>query len=99
MNKFNGIYSAVLRIPKGKVATYKQIARITKVKSPRVVGFVLHKNPNPENIPCHRVVKSDGSLAKGYAFGGLRKQKEVLQSEGIMFNKNCIDLKYFQFQE
>lgn len=99
MSKFNSIYSAVSRIPKGKVATYKQIARITKVKSPRVVGFVLHKNPNPENIPCHRVVKNNGSLAKGYAFGGLKKQKEVLRSEGIIFNKNYIDLKYFQFQE
>ncbi|MCL5113847.1 MAG: MGMT family protein [Patescibacteria group bacterium] len=99
MNKLSSIYSAVSLIPKGKVATYKQIARITKTKSPRTVGFVLHKNPNPENIPCHRVVRSDGSLAKGYAFGGLKKQKEILQSEGITFNKNYIDLKYFQFQE
>ena len=79
-------------IPKGKVMTYKQIADIVKT-TPRVVGFALHANKDPKNIPCHRVIKSNGTLAKGYAFGGAEKQKELLKKEGIVFLKNnCVDL-------
>ena len=92
MTTFEKIYKIVSSIPKGKVMTYKQIADIVKT-TPRVVGFALHANKDPKNIPCHRVIKSNGTLAKGYAFGGAEKQKELLKKEGIVFLKNnCVDL-------
>lgn len=91
------IYQAVSLIPKGKVLTYKQVAKIAGVKNPRLVGFCLHKNKNLTKIPCHRVIKSDGTLASGYAFGGMKKQKEILEKEGIKFNGNKINLKKYLF--
>lgn len=92
------IYKVVSSIPKGKVSTYKQIAKLTGIKNPRLVGFYLHKNIYPKTIPCHRVIKSDGSLAKGYAFGGRKKQKEMLEKEGIKFDEEKINLKKYFYQ-
>jgi endonuclease-3 related protein len=79
------VYHLVSLIPKGKVLTYGQVAKILGLKSPRVVGFLLHQNKNPEKIPCHRVVFSDGSLAKNYAFGGEKQQYLKLKKEGVKF--------------
>lgn len=97
MKVFEKVYKIVSLIPKGKVATYKQIAKIARIKNPRLVGLYLHKNPDPKTIPCHRVIKSDGTLASGYAFGGIKKQKEILEKEGIKFNKGKIDYKKYLF--
>jgi methylated-DNA-protein-cysteine methyltransferase-like protein len=88
LNYSEKVYKAVSLIPKGKVSTYKQIAKLTGIKNPRLVGFILHKNTDPKKIPCHRVIKSDGKLASGYAFGGLKKQKKLLEKEGINFLTN-----------
>lgn len=77
----------VSKIPKGKVMTYGQIAKKLKI-SPRLVGRVLHENKDPENIPCYRVIFSDGSLSKNYAFGGMKKQKKKLIKEGVKFLNN-----------
>lgn len=97
MKTFQKIYKIVSIIPKGQVTTYAQIAKIVKT-NPRIVGFALHANKNPQDIPCHRVIKSNGTLAKGYAFGGLEKQKEKLEKEGVLFsNKNQIDLNKYSF--
>lgn len=90
MKTFDAIYAVVASIPKGKVLTYGKVAKLTNVKNPRVVGFALHANKDPWRIPCHRVVRRDGSLTKGYAFGGYKKQKERLGEEGITFIKNTI---------
>lgn len=86
MKTFEKIYQVVAKIPIGKVMTYKKVGALSGVNNPRVVGFALHANKDPQNIPCHRVIRSDGTLAKGYAFGGAEKQKEILESEGIKFN-------------
>jgi methylated-DNA-protein-cysteine methyltransferase-like protein len=73
-NFFLRVYAVVKRIPEGKVATYGQIAQIVNSLSlsnritPRLVGTALHKNPDPKNIPCHRVVDRNGRLAESYAF-------------------------------
>lgn len=91
------IYKVVSKIPKGKVSTYKQIAKLCGIKNPKLVGFYLHKNIDPKTIPCHRAIKSDGSLAKGYAFGGMKKQKEILKKEGISFDKEKVNLKKYLF--
>lgn len=75
------------KIPRGKVSTYGEIARILKT-SPRAVGGALHKNPHPIMIPCHRVVKSNGSLG-GYS-GGKRKKISLLEREGVKINSGKI---------
>jgi len=62
--------------------TYGEIAKKVGT-TPRVVGFALHKNPDPKNIPCHRVIFKDGSLSPGYAFGGEGAQREKLRQEGV----------------
>jgi alkylated DNA nucleotide flippase Atl1 len=94
-----GIYSLVGQIPKGKVATYGRIAkqiqiRNSKIKiNPRLVGHWLHKNPDPQNIPCHRVVDAKGKLAEKFAFGGWQGQKKKLAGEGVTFiNERTVDL-------
>lgn len=86
MNSFDKIYEIVKKIPKGKVMTYKQVSIAANVATPRVVGFALHVNRDPKNIPCHRVVFSDGKLTPGYAFGGEDVQRKKLRDEGVEFN-------------
>ena len=81
---FEKIFEEVKKIPKGEVSTYGEIAKKAET-TPRVVGFALHGNPDPKNIPCHRIVFKDGSLSPGYVFGGAGKQKALLVSEGIKF--------------
>jgi len=104
------VYKVVKRIPRGKVATYGQIAEtiqnskisakfrqsgsFTFKVTPRLVGMALHENPDPENIPCHRVVNKNGKLAENYAFGGARAQRKKLLEEGVTFRKNLyVDLE------
>lgn len=95
MTNFQSIYNLVSKIPKGKVSTYGQIASILKIKSPRYIGYVLHRNPNPAKIPCHRVVNFKGEVARKYAFGGAKAQKIKLQNEGIIFQNHRLDLKKY----
>lgn len=86
MNTFEKIYEVVKKIPRGKVATYGQVA--TAAGNPRwsqVVGYALHSNPRPGEIPCHRVVKKDGRVAEGFAFGGENVQRMLLIEEGVEF--------------
>lgn len=86
MNTFDKIYEVVKRIPEGKVATYGQVA--SAAGNPRwsqVVGYALHSNPAPEEIPCHRVVRKNGRVAEGFAFGGENVQKMLLEGEGVTF--------------
>ena len=96
MNTFNKVYEVVGRIPKGKVTTYGAISKIIGV-DPRVVGYALHVNRDPKNVPCHRVINSKGKISSGYAFGGPDIQKKMLTKEGIVFNKDgIVDLKKFE---
>lgn len=87
VNSFDKVYALVKKIPKGKVVTYKQISQIVGV-SPKVVGFALHANKNPKEVPCHRVINIKGQLAKGYVFGGEKEQRNKLESEGVKFLEN-----------
>lgn len=95
MNTFEKIYEQVKRIPKGKVATYGQIALLAgNPRWSRVVGYALHSNPQPGIIPCHRVVMKDGSLSEGFAFGGKNVQRDLLLSEGVDFiNDTTVDME------
>jgi len=87
------IYDAVRRIPYGRVATYADVAMAAgDKKMARAVGNALHKNPDPDNIPCFRVVNSKGELAGEFAFGGAGAQAKLLQAEGIEVIDGKVDL-------
>ena len=91
------IYEAVKKIPKGKVATYADVAEMAgDRKMARAVGNALHKNPDPSTIPCHRVVNSKGELAGEYAFGGAWKQAQILVSEGVEITEGKVNLKKYR---
>lgn len=94
---FEKIYETVKKIPYGKVATYGQIALLSgNPRWARVVGYALHSNPNPEQIPCYRVVNRNGEIAKSFAFGGGEAQRKLLEIEGIEFDENGrINLKKY----
>jgi len=89
------VYSVVSSIPKGKVLTYSRVAEIAGVKNPRIVGTILHKNPDPEKIPCHRVVNSQGKVAKNFAFGMARGQIKKLLNERVEVQDGKVDLNKF----
>ena len=78
----NPVYEIIKNIPKGKVTTYGSIGIKLNI-SPRLVGRILHNNPDPDKYPCHRVVRSNGTIAEGFAFGGESAQIERLISEGV----------------
>ncbi len=83
------VYEVVTSIPRGKVATYSEVARMVgRPRAYRAVGNILHRNPNPKKIPCHRVVKMNGALTCSFAFGGIMAQKERLEKEGVCVRKN-----------
>ena len=83
---FERVYEMVEQIPSGMVATYGQIASLVGApRCARQVGYALHANPRPGEVPCHRVVFADGRLARGFAFGGPGVQRELLEGEGVPF--------------
>ncbi len=81
------VYKVVQKIPKGKVATYGQIANTLGIKDTRKVGWALHANKSSE-VPCHRVVNKEGKLADNFAFNGKEEQQRRLEAEGIVFVKD-----------
>ena len=83
------VYDFLKTIPKGKVTTYGQIAaHLGNPKLARVVGNILHNNPDPANIPCHRVVNARGEVAANFAFGGAEAQRKLLEEEGVVFGED-----------
>lgn len=86
------IYDIVAKIPVGKVLTYGMVAKLAGIKNPRLVGKILHANPDPEHIPCHRVVNWQGKVAKKYAFDGVSGQIKKLTAEGIEVINEKVDL-------
>ncbi len=89
------ILSAVEEVPKGRVATYGQIARlIGRSKNSRLVGKVLSHAQYYGNYPCHRIVNHCGRLVPGW-----KEQKELLRGEGITLkDDNHVDLKQYQWE-
>ena len=84
------VWALTARVPRGKVTTYAELARAMKSKGYRAVGLAMNRNPFAPNVPCHRVVGSDGSLT-GFA-GGLPKKKRMLTSEGVSIRSGRVDL-------
>jgi len=95
---FERVYRIVKDIPRGKVSTYGQVARLIGTRDARRVGHALHANTSA-NCPCHRVVFSDGRLAAGYAFGGAGEQKKRLEEESVLFGYNgCVQMELCLWQ-
>lgn len=97
MSVFEKIYGVVKSIPAGRVATYGQVALLAgNPRWARVVGYALHNNPAPGEIPCHRVVNRQGRVAPSFAFGGEDLQRQLLEGEGIVFEPDgSINLKKY----
>ncbi len=94
------VYQQTRRIPKGKVATYGQIARLAKKpKAARAVGVFMRANPFAPEVPCHRVVAADGSLNGYFGLQKLPKKKEMLLKEGVIFKGEKVDLSKSLWQE
>lgn len=92
------IYDAVRQIPRGKVATYARVAEMAgNPRMYRAVGNALHRNPDPEGIPCYRVVNSKGQLAGAFAFGGENVQARLLEADGIEVVNGQVDLKKYGY--
>ena len=91
------IYAAVRLIPRGKVATYSQIAALVGNHNlRRYVGNALHKNPSNAVTPCHRVVNAKGFCSGSFAFGGPDVQQEKLEAEGVGFVDGHVDMERFE---
>lgn len=97
MSVFEKIYEQVRKIPRGKVATYGQIAMLAgNPRWARAVGYALHSNPDPDGIPCYRVVNRFGGLASAFAFGGENRQAELLRADGVeVRDDNTVDLEKY----
>lgn len=95
VNLFEKVYEITKKIPKGKVATYGQIAKVVGSRDVRKIGWALHANKSSD-VPCHRVVNKEGKLAKNFAFNGEEEQQRRLESEGIVFTKDLyVDLEKY----
>jgi len=95
-NFFQRVYFVVQQIPKGKVATYGQIARVLRTRDARRVGHALHANKD-KTVPCHRVVNREGKLAKNFGFNGWSEQARRLEREGVEVKEGKVELKKYEF--
>ena len=78
------VWNYLKTIPKGQVRTYLDVAKaINKPKAARAVANAVGKNPNAPKVPCHRVIRSDGSLGGYSGPGGIKTKKKLLKKEGI----------------
>ncbi len=96
---FDRVYALCRQIPKGKVATYGQLAYLAgSPRAARAVGMCMKSNPDAPHTPCHRVVASDGRLT-GYSGGnGVSTKKEMLIKEGVAFMGDRVDLSLSQWK-
>jgi len=85
----NKVYKKLLDVPSGKITTYGELAKAVGLKNgQRKIGQIMKNNPLPVVIPCHRVVKSDGTIG-GYAFG-VEIKVNMLSKEGVKISKSKI---------
>src|SRR3984957_20274838 len=88
------VYRWVKRIPRGRVTTYGEIARVTRIKGGgRVVGYAMAATPRGRGIPWHRVVGAGGKLIIREPYGSL--QRKMLESEGVEIDGARIDMKLY----
>ncbi len=88
------VYQETSKIPRGKVATYGQIARLVgRPKAARAVGAFMRTNPFAPQVPCHRVVAADGSLRGYFGLKKLPTKRAKLVEEGVSFVGQKVDLE------
>ena len=93
------VYKICRSIPKGKVATYGQLAKLAgKPKSARAVGTFMKNNPDVPIVPCHRVVAHDGKLTGYSGIGGIAQKKKMLIDEGVCLINDRVDLSISQWK-
>ncbi len=95
------VYDVVMRIPRGRVATYGQVAALAGLPhAPRVAGYALHALPPGTPVPWHRVVAAGGRLSLGKMDpSGALTQRMRLENEGVRFDaRGCVDLEKFQWR-
>lgn len=98
-NTFEKIYRVVKQIPYGRVATYGQVAALAGNRRwSRVVGYALHSNPDPDTIPCYRVVNRHGEVSEAFAFGGGNRQIDLLKAEGVECINGRVVLETYQWE-
>ena len=94
------VYDLCLKIPEGKVSTYKELAQALGTKGYRAIGQVLKCNPYAPYVPCHRVVRSDGLIGgfKGEKTGKeIEEKRDLLEGEGIDIVEGKIDLQRYLY--
>ena len=92
------VFEFLTTVPKGKVVTYGQIAEyLGNKRLSRVVGNILHNNPDESRYPCYKVVDRKGRLSKAFAFGGIEGQRERLQKEGIIVENYKVDMNKYGY--
>ncbi|NIO20441.1 MAG: methylated-DNA--[protein]-cysteine S-methyltransferase [Candidatus Aenigmarchaeota archaeon] len=91
------VYEFLRKVPKGRVTTYKELAKASGTH-PRTVGLLMKKNKDPVNIPCYKVVRSDGSLGGYSAEGGVKTKIRLLRRDGIEIRNGKINLKKYLFK-
>ncbi len=95
-----GVYEFLREIPSGKVVTYKQVAEyLGNPKLARVVGNILHRNPDGDVNPCYKVVNSKGELSGNFAFGGRDEQSKRLRADGVVVINHKVDLQKYQYRQ
>jgi len=95
------VYRLCKQVPQGKVTTYREIAGALGMKGYQAIGQVLKKNPYAPVVPCHRVVKSDGTIGgfKGCIVGKeVVEKKNLLKKEGVLISEGKVDLQKYLFK-
>jgi methylated-DNA-protein-cysteine methyltransferase-like protein len=99
-SSYQRIWDVVRQIPKGKVASYGEIAKLSGFfGQARNVGYYLHALPNASNVPWHRVINSQGRISLPKTSSHYAKQKHLLEKEGVVFKKGRVDLKGFGWMQ
>jgi len=89
------IYKNLKKVPKGKVITYKELAKSCGSKAYRFVGTCMKENKNPKEIPCYKVVRSDGKIGNYSSSGGINGKINLLEKDGIKVSNGRVDLKRY----
>lgn len=96
---YDRIYLVIRRVPRGRVATYGQVAELAKASGPRQVGYALHALPEGHDLPWHRIINARGMISLDSVMGGANLQRALLEAEEVVFDANGrVDLKRFQWK-
>ena len=98
-NTFQKIYRVVGEIPRGRVASYGQVAALAGNRRwARVVGYALNVNKDP-SLPCHRVVTREGKVSDAFLENGVNRQVELLEKEGVSCRNGIVDMEMYQWKK